>query len=156
MDKLKIRRYRKEDDSVVWELHKLGLAEIGVKLLRNGLLDKDLRDVEGIYLNGGDFIVGEYQGKVVAMGAFKRNDDAVAELKRMRVHPDFQSRGFGQAILDELEKRARKLGFKKIILDTSKGWIKAQNLYRKNGYIEMGRNLLNKRYNAIFYEKELT
>ncbi len=149
MNKLKIRRYKSSDNPVVWKLHELGLAEIGVRPRRNGRLDKDLKDIEEIYLNGGDFIVGEYLGNVVAMGAFKKNDNTVAELKRMRVHPDFQSRGFGQAILNELEKRARKLGFKKIILDSSKDWIKAQNFYRKNGYIEMGRNLLNKRYNGL-------
>jgi GNAT superfamily N-acetyltransferase len=40
------------------------------------------------------------------MGAFRRTDPERAEIKRMRVHPDYQGRGFGQIILSELEARA--------------------------------------------------
>ena len=144
MNQLKIRRYEPSDNDAVWQLHWLGLAEIGIKP-NPGPLDQDFKDIENIYLKDGDFIVGEIDGKVVASGALKKVRNGIAELKRMRVHPDFQSRGFGQAILDELEKRAKRLGFKKIVLDTSKGWIKAQKFYKKNGYIEIGRNKLNKR-----------
>lgn len=90
----------------------LGLGQHGVKPIP-GPWDKDLNDIENIYLKGGDFIVGELEGKVIAMGAFKRKDEEAAEIKRMRVHPDFQGRGFGQAILEELEKRAKKMGYKK-------------------------------------------
>ena len=36
----------------------------------------------------------------------------------MRVHPEFQRRGFGQRILEALEKRAKELGYKEIQLDT--------------------------------------
>lgn len=72
----------------------------------------------------------------------------------MRVHPDFQRRGFGQAILQELEKRAKKMGYKKVILDTSQKNIKSNNFYKKNGYKETGRKIVHKNYHAIFYEKE--
>ena len=126
-----------------------------INRLRKKVEEINLLEDKTRNLKDGDFIVGEIDGKVVASGALKKVRNGIAELKRMRVHPDFQSRGFGQAILDELEKRAKRLGFKKIVLDTSKGWIKAQKFYKKNGYIEIGRNKLNKRYNAIFYEKEL-
>ena len=155
MDKLKIRRYKASDNPIVWELHWLGLSELGIEPIP-GPLDHDFNNIEEIYLKNGDFLVGEIDGKVIAMGAFKKINEEVAELKRMRVHPDFQGRGFGQAILEELEKRVRKLGFKRMILDTSKGWFKAQKLYKKNGYIEIGRNNLSARYNAIFYEKQLS
>lgn len=155
MSQLKIRKYQQVDSAEVWKLHELGLAEIGVVPTWGQGWDKDLTDVENVYLKEGDFIVGQYKGQLVAMGAFKKIDEATAELKRMRVHPDFQRKGFGQQILDELEKRAREKGFKKMILDTSEKWYKAQNFYQKNGYQEVGRNNLGGRYNAIFYEKNL-
>lgn len=104
--KLKIRRYKKEDNPVVWELHWLGLGQHGVKSIP-GPWDKDLNNIENIYLKDGDFILGELDGKVIAMGVFKRIDEETAEIKRMRVHPDFQGRGFGQTILEELEKKAK-------------------------------------------------
>ncbi len=161
MDKLKIRRYKASDNSVVWELHRLGLAEIGVEPSLDNPLDQDLSDIENIYLKEGDFIVGELDGSVVAMGAFKSVSEEVAELKRMRVNPKFQRQGFGQQILDELEKRAKEKGFNKMILDTNDKWFKAKNFYKKNGYIETGRTtFIEKGYNversdAIFYEKKL-
>ncbi|MBI4035831.1 GNAT family N-acetyltransferase [Candidatus Daviesbacteria bacterium] len=155
MAKLKVRRYKKEDNPMVWQLHRLGLAEIGIKPTKNSPWEKDLYDIENVYLKDGDFLVGEYEGKVVAMGAFKKNSDEISETKRMRVHPDYQRHGFGTAIIQELEKRAKKLGFKKMILNTSEKWIKAQSFYTKNGYQETGREVFDKKYHAIFYEKEL-
>lgn len=152
---LKIRRYKAEDNPVVWELHKLGLAEIGGVPTPNNPLDQDLKDIENVYLKAGDYVVGEYDGKVVAMGAFKKIDDTRVELKRMRVHPDYQRRGFGQEIIEELEKRAKDMGYKKMILDSHPKWTKAQNFYKKNGYRETGRGMLGGKYPAIFYEKEL-
>lgn len=155
MDRLKIRRYKVSDNPIVWELHKIGLEEIGIKPRRNRGFDRDLNDIENIYFDGGDFIVGEISGKVVAMGAFKRINAEVAEIKRMRVDPYYQRRGFGQTIMEELEKRAKKMGYKRLILDTSQKWTKAQNFYKKNGFVEIGRNDPDGRYNAIFYEKNL-
>lgn len=155
MNKLKIRRYKPSDNQTVWQLHRLGLAEIGINPSPNSFFERDLNDIENIYLREGDFLVGEFEGRVVAIGAFKRIDENTAELKRMRVHPDFQRRGFGQAIIEELEKRAKEMGYKKMILDTSEEWTKAQNFYQKNGYQEVGRKVLSIRYHAIFYEKDL-
>lgn len=155
MSKLKIRRYQSSDYDACWQLHWLGLAEIGATPVKGQGWDRDFSDIEGIYLKNGEFLVGELDGKIVAMGAFKKIDDQTAELKRMRVHPGFQRKGFGQQILDELEKKAKEKGFKKMILDTSQKWQKAQNFYRKNGYTEIGRNDLDGRYNVIYFEKEL-
>ncbi|MBI2600112.1 GNAT family N-acetyltransferase [Candidatus Daviesbacteria bacterium] len=155
MQNIKIRRYEPKDHEAVWELHKLGLAEVGVKPYRHNRWNSDFDNIEDVYLKNGDFIVVEIEGKIVAMGAFKRITEEVAELKRMRVHPNFQRKGFGQAIIQELEKRAKKLAYKKMILDTGEKMKKAQSFYKKNGYRETGRKVLTEDYHAIFYEKEL-
>lgn len=158
MDKLKIRRYKSSDKAIVWELHQLGLAEIGAKVRHGSSWDTDMDNIESVYFPGGDFLIGEYEGKVVCMGAFKKLTDNVAELKRMRVHPTFQRRGFGQAILEELEKRARKMSYRKLVLDTSDKNIKANYFYKKNGYKEIKRGILHTRdttFRIVFYEKEL-
>jgi len=52
------------------------------------------------------------------MGALKKKSDTAAQIKRMRVLPDFQRKGYGQLILDSLEIKARKLGFTELYLDT--------------------------------------
>jgi N-acetylglutamate synthase-like GNAT family acetyltransferase len=60
-----------------------------------------------VYLkNQGEFLVGVCEGRIVAMGALRRTTNERAEIKRMRVHPDFQRCGFGQMILEALETDA--------------------------------------------------
>jgi len=101
-------------------------------------LDRDLDDVAGVYLRaGGEFLVGEAGGEVVAMGVLQRFSREEAEIKRMRVRPDHWRRGFGQNILDALEGRA--LGYRTLRLHTTAGQTAARRLYEKNGFYETGR-----------------
>ncbi len=154
MPQLKIRRYRKSDNNDVWKLHILGLEQF--KAYLGGKWDKDLDNIEGVYLKNGEFIVGKINNKVVAMGAFKKISDKKAEIKRIRVHPDYQREGFGQIILNELEKKATKMGYKILQLDTTDKQIPAQKFFEKNGYAKTKTERLEK-YNLdmIFYEKKL-
>jgi|SRR3989344_3185379 len=157
MDKLKIRRYEAKDNPVVWDLHWLGLTQNGVERTDEvHPWHRDFDNIEEVYFKDGDFIVGEINGQVVASGAFKKVDKEIAEIKRMRVHPDFQHKGFGQEILEELEKRAREKGFKKMKLDTGRKWTSARKFYEKNGYKEAGKHLFSNGYDAILYEKYLS
>jgi ribosomal protein S18 acetylase RimI-like enzyme len=72
----------------------------------------------------------------------------------MRVHPDFQGRGFGQQILEALEQRALDLGYSTIVLDTTPAQARAQGLYKKNGYVETDRIRQND-FDLILLEKKL-
>jgi ribosomal protein S18 acetylase RimI-like enzyme len=151
---LEIRRYESSDHDDVWNLHVLGLQHVGA-YLGNGPWDNDLHTIEQVYLhNRGEFLVGIYEGHIVAMGAFRKSSDELAEIKRMRVHPDFQGRGFGQIILDELETRALALGYTKLYLDTSVVQIAAQKLYMKNGFKETGREV-HRGLECILFEKSI-
>lgn len=149
-----IRRYLPPDHARVMELHVLGLEQFGVNA-PHGEWDADMNDIEGEYLSeGGDFLVGEVNGHVVAMGALRRKDSTTAEVKRMRVHPDHQARGYGQAILDELTERAKALGYSRLVLDTTSRMLPAQKLYLKNGFVEVAREK-RRTLEIIFFEKNL-
>ena len=151
---LEIRRYQSSDYDDVWDLHVLGLQTVGA-YLGNGPWYNDLHHIEHIYLhNRGDFLVGIYKGRFVAMCAFRKTSAELAEIKRMRVHPDFQGRGFGQIMLDELEIRALALGYAKLHLDTSVKQVVAQKLYMKNGFREKGR-VVHQGLECILFEKSL-
>src|SRR5579884_1248208 len=97
------------------------------------------------------------------MGALKRTGPERAEIKRMRVHPDYQGRGYGQLLLNELEARARARGYRTLHLDTSILQIPAQKLYEKNGFREVGRDRYRQQVGedayqqleVILYEKQL-
>ena len=72
----------------------------------------------------------------------------------MRVLPDFQRRGFGQAILQALEVRAADPECTTLHLDTTVQQVAAQTLYLKSGYIEVGR-ARSGMFDIILYEKRL-
>lgn len=135
-------------------LHDEALYEVGAHL-GEGPWDEDLDRIEEEYLcDGGEFLVGELDGRVVAMGALKRASNEQAELKRMRVAPDLQRRGLGRRMLEELEKRARGLQFSTLRLDTAVHQAGARRLYASNGYRETGRGEIGP-FDCVFYEKEL-
>jgi GNAT superfamily N-acetyltransferase len=151
---LLIRRYQEADHDTVWQLHKLALLESGA-YAESGPWDNDLHNIEQVYINsGGDFLVGLCEGELVAMGALAVKDTK-AEVKRMRVHPEHQRRGFGQAILQQIERRARELGHASIYLDTTAQQLSAQRFYLKNGYIEIERTLW-RHFTVIHYTKALS
>ncbi|HEY0753794.1 MAG TPA: GNAT family N-acetyltransferase [Ktedonobacteraceae bacterium] len=158
-----LRRYTSTDQAAVEDLHVVALQQTGAYLGR-GPWDDDVYAIEEVYLkNGGEFLIGEYDGLFVAMGALKRTGPKRAEIKRMRVSAKYQGRGYGQHILEELEVRARALGYQILHLDTSLLQIPAQRLYEKNGYREIGRDTYQQEvgkdtYQAlevILYEKQL-
>lgn len=166
---LTVRRYRSGDDERVRELHEVALRAAGGYV--EGAREPDLDDVHGEYIeDDGEFLVGEIDGAVVAMGAFRPArgyitefvDDlsaSSAEIRRMRVHPDHQRQGVGQRIYDELERRAAEGGYTDLVLDTSVDQTGARRFYEKNGYELVNRERIEaygERFELVFYRKSLT
>jgi GNAT superfamily N-acetyltransferase len=151
---LHIRRYESGDKRAVRRLHDDALHEVGAHL-GSGDCDDDLDEIESVYLEcGGEFLVGVLDGDVVAMGALKRISPEKTELKRMRIRPGLQGRGYGQTMLDALHRRATELGYSALRLDTTVQQLAAQRLYLKNGYSETGRGVIGP-FDCIFYEKNI-
>lgn len=152
--KLLIRRYREHDYEEVRALHHLALHQAGAHA-GSGPWDDDLDTIPAVYReNGGEFLVGVSDGRVVAMGALKRTSATRAEVKRMRVHPDYQRRGFAQAMLYVLERKARELGYTELHLDATVQQEAALELYRRWGFRETGRGVLDGS-DTILFEKKL-
>ncbi len=149
-----VRRYQPTDYEAVWQLHNLALHQVGAHA-GNGPWDDDLHHIEMVYLqNGGEFLVGVLDGQIVAMGALERIDATHAQIKRMRVHPDHQRRGYGQAILTHLETRAVELGYTRLTLDTTTLQVGAQRFYEKNGYRQFAQTTYGP-FQVLLYQKEL-
>jgi GNAT superfamily N-acetyltransferase len=106
-------------------------------------------------LDDGEFLVGLCDGRLVAMGGLRHITDKVAELKRMRVHPAFQRRGFARLILTLLEQRARELAYRELRLDTTIMQTTAQHLYASAGYREVGRGQ-RAGVEVVYFAKSLT
>lgn len=61
-----------------------------------------------------EFVVAETGGRVVGTGALHVIWEELGEVRTFAVHPDFQGRGYGGAILKLLIDRARILGLHRI------------------------------------------
>jgi putative acetyltransferase len=81
------------------------------------------------------FVVVAYdQGKAIGCGAFREHAPEMIEIKRMYVVPSARKKGVASAILQELEKWATELSYKKMVLETGKRQPEAIQLYERNGY----------------------
>jgi ribosomal protein S18 acetylase RimI-like enzyme len=148
---LGVRRLAAGDARAVRALDDATMSAAGA----HGRGDEDLDSIAAAYLeDGGDFLVGICDGRLIAMGALRHVTDAVAELNRMRVHPAFQRRGFGRTILARLEHRAGDLGYRQLRLDTTVMQTAAQRLYQSAGYREVGRGQLAGA-EVVYFEKAL-
>src|SRR3989338_11655357 len=119
-----IRSFTDSDDpTVIYQLHIEGLKQsdsyISSTQARKNLY-QDLTNIKTTYLdNQGDFLLALKDSTVIGMGGLRKIDDTAAEIKRMRVKPEFQGQGIGSMILDALLARAKQLGYQKFILDTA-------------------------------------
>ncbi len=133
-EQLTVRRYEPRDHDAVAKLHNLVLKKAGA-YIADGPWGADIDAIESEYLdNGGEFLVGELDGTIVAMGGLQRINEHTAKIRRMRIDPDCQRRGYGKIILEQLESRAVELGYSKIVLDTSYLLTGALAFYPRFGY----------------------
>jgi ribosomal protein S18 acetylase RimI-like enzyme len=98
-------------------------------------------------------VVAELDGKLVGFGCLQiyRSwcyPEPWAELTEMFVAPEFQRRGFGQAIALFIEQVANDAGATEIVLLTGKRNVAGQSLYRKCGYTEQARCSFHKELKA--------
>jgi len=85
----------------------------------------------------GAFVVVRSRGAAIGCGGVKTQAQGVGEIKRMYLAPDARGRGLGADLLEALEDRARALGMRRLVLDTSKDLLPAERLYRSAGYDEV-------------------
>ncbi|MEC0204724.1 hypothetical protein P4H39_19145 [Paenibacillus lautus] len=80
-----IRQYNKSDHDLVLKLHVEGLNQFNARF-NDPYLDQDIDNIEDHYLKkDGDFIVGLINDRIVGMGAYRKRNNDVAEIKRIRI-----------------------------------------------------------------------
>jgi putative acetyltransferase len=78
--------------------------------------------------------------RLAAIGALKMLDEAQAEVKSMRTHPDFLRQGAGAALLEHVIATARARGVRRLSLETGRGpaFEPALAMYRRRGFADGG------------------
>jgi amino-acid N-acetyltransferase len=67
------------------------------------------------------FIVAEHDGAIIGCAAlYAFPEEGVGELAALAVHPDFRREGYGEALMREIEARARKLRLAQLFVLTTR------------------------------------
>lgn len=91
----------------------------------------------------------------VGCSGVRKLDQETAELKRMYVKNEYRGYYIGVNLLERSIELAKKLGYKKMRLDTLENMTKAQQLYRSFGFYEIPSYRFNPLPGTIYMEKEL-
>jgi putative acetyltransferase len=131
---LTIRSATNDDRERVAELVFGVLAEYGLEPDPE-TTDADLQDIEANYLQrGGLFEVIEDGRNLVGSVGLYPVTKTTCELRKMYFIPGARGLGLGKYVLERVIARARALGFKQIVLETSSKLIAANRLYNKFGF----------------------
>lgn len=156
-----IRIFKEEDSQTVLKLiTDIIINEFKFKLEFDSL-DSDIIRVQEHYnkSDGGCFWVAESidnNNQIVGTTAVRKlkQFESTCELKRMYVLMEFRRLGIGQNMLDTAIDFAKKAGYKRMVLDSSKYLDAARALYLKKGFVKIPRYNDNHRAD-IFMEKKL-
>ena len=93
------------------------------------------------------FLVGYLGDKLIA-SLMAGYDGHRGSINYFAVHPDFQARGYGKQLMDNIENGLRELGCPKINLQIREGNDKVLSYYQKLGFVEekhisMGKRIEN-------------
>jgi GNAT superfamily N-acetyltransferase len=100
--------------------------------------DAELDDLRQKYgLPGGRLYLARVGGIAAGCVALRGLDETRCELKRMYVRPQFRGQGISVALMDRIFADARKIGYKRMLLDTLPFLTTAVSMYKRRGFVEI-------------------
>ena len=108
-------------------------ASTGVDLEFQGF-SEELASLETFY--EAIFVAHEPEGAAGCI-ALRRIDDAICEMKRLYIRPQFRGRGIGRALVQTLIDAARARGYARMRLDTLPSMHDAMRMYESFGFADI-------------------
>ncbi len=114
--------------------------------------DADIRDVEATYrVRGGTFdVLEEVEGSVVGCAGLLPIDETTCELRKMYLLSSARGRGLGRYLLENALVTARRLGFRRVVLETACAFKDAIALYAAYGFVRYVPPHLSKRCDQAY------
>ncbi len=131
----RLRPARNADGPAVKTLVFGVLREYGLKP-DPGCTDADLDDIDGHYFQrGGTFsVLEEADGTIIGSVGIGLVSPRVCELRKMYLSGRCRGRGLGRTLLDHGLAEARRLGFRRVVLETASALKEAIRLYEQYGF----------------------
>jgi len=136
-----------ERDAVTALIVKIQQDEFGIAITAQD--QPDLSDIPGFYQSGaGCFWVAKLDGDIVGTIALKDIGEGQGALRKMFVAEQARGRELGVAakLLGRLLEEARRSGITQIYLGTTDKFLAAHRFYEKNGFAEVAKEMLPKRF----------
>ncbi len=132
---MRIREATNADIEQVKKIVFTALAEYGLTHDSIGV-DSDLEDIEANYIRtGGMFeIVEDDDGQIIGCVGLHRISDGVCELRKMYLEREVRGKGLGKRLLERCVEQARRLGYRRVELETAAPLKEAISLYERYGF----------------------
>src|SRR5580658_6688422 len=119
--------------------------------------DRELADLPGGYAPPeGRLLLAEYESQLAGCVALHKLEPGVCEMKRLYLRPHFRGKGLGRALADHIITEARRIGYRRMRLDTVEPVMKdAVAMYRKLGFKQIAPYCPNPMSGVIYMELQL-
>jgi putative acetyltransferase len=152
---IQIRRFRRGDLPVVKKLFKEYAVSLDFDMCFQNF-DEELAGLPGEYTQPtGCLLLAKYRGKRAGCVALRRLGKSICEMKRLFVRSRFRRLGIGRALAEAVIGRARKIGYKRMRLDTVPSMKVAKRLYESMGFKKIDAYRYNPLKDAMFMELTL-
>jgi putative acetyltransferase len=134
-----MRKYQPQDRESIIKMIDYIYREYGDKIHLVGF-DSDLLDIEGSYLQSGDFWVEQAStGEIIACIAVKKSEqngfnEQTALLKRFYIMPEYRGSGLAPKMHNTVVEWCRRYEIKQIYLWSDVRFTRAHAFYSKHGY----------------------
>jgi putative acetyltransferase len=131
---------RGDDIATVARLFREYQISLGVDLCFQGF-EEELTTLPGHYAPPRGEILIAHTGRVAAgvigLRPLAGDEDAACEMKRLYVRPAFRAAKLGRRLAEAVLAEARRIGYRRMVLDTLQEMAAAQALYRSLGFVEI-------------------
>jgi len=118
--------------------------------------DEELKNLPGEYsYPDGCILLAQINGNIMGCVAMRKFEEGICEMKRMYVLEEYRGLGAGKKLAINIINTAKKLGYKKMRLDTINTMTEAINLYKSLGFKEIPFYRFNPVEGVIYMELDL-
>lgn len=116
--------------------------------------DADLKDLEGNYLqdHGSFDVLLNDNSAIIGTVGILRLDEGKCELRKMYLKANERGKGYGKLLLEHGLRKARELGYRRVILETASVLKEAITLYRKYGFERFEMENPSSRCDQMYYK----